>query len=143
MAHAERTVTINRPPNDVFAFFANHANDRRWRPAVLEIAEVAGGNPGTRIRQIVKGPGGRGVAADIEVTANEPPTRYAFRVVAGPVRPRGEFRFTPSGAGTDVHFALDAELGGLKRLLMSGMVQGSMDEEMRGLDTAKRIIESS
>jgi uncharacterized protein YndB with AHSA1/START domain len=143
MPHAERTVTINRPQDQVFAFFTNHANDRRWRPAVLEIGDVAGGDAGTRIRQVVKGPGGRGIGADIEITANEPPTRYAFQVVAGPVRPHGEFRFTPSATGTDVRFTLDAELSGLKRLLMSGMVQGSMDSEMRGLDDAKRIIEST
>jgi hypothetical protein len=81
------------------------------------------------------------VGADIEVTANEPPTRYAFQVVAGPVRPRGEFRFTPAGDGTDVRMSLDADLGFLKGLLMGGMVQGSMDAEMAALDTAKQAIE--
>jgi hypothetical protein len=63
--------------------------------------------------------------------------------VAGPVRPRGDFRFAPAGAGTEVDFSLAGELSGLKKLLMSGAVQKSMDGEMAGLDTAKRIIESS
>lgn len=143
MPSASRTITIDRPPETVHAFFANHANDARWRPAIHSIDPVDGGSPGTRIRQVVNGPGGRGIDADIEVTANEPPTRYAFRAVAGPVRPRGEFRFAPAGAGTEVRFSLDAELSGLKRLLMGRMVQGSMDGEMRGLDTAKRILEGS
>jgi hypothetical protein len=77
------------------------------------------------------------------VTANEPPSRYAFQVVAGPARPRGEFRFVETPTGTEVHFTLDAELGGIKKLLMSGPVQQSMDGEMAGLDTAKRLIEGS
>ncbi|HET7030790.1 MAG TPA: SRPBCC family protein [Candidatus Limnocylindrales bacterium] len=141
MASATRTIRIDRPPDQVFGYFANHANDTGWRPAVLQIDPVDGGAVGSRIRQTVKGPGGRGVGADIEVTANEPPTRYAFQVVAGPVRPRGEFRFTPAGDGTDVQMSLDADLGFLKGLLMGGMVQGSMDAEMAALDTAKQAIE--
>jgi len=36
---------------------------------------------------------------------------------------------------------LSAELGGLKKLFMSGPVQSSMDGEMRALDTAKALLE--
>jgi uncharacterized membrane protein len=142
MPNATRTITIARPPDQVFAFFSNHANDRIWRPAVAEIEPVDGGVVGTRIHQVVKGPGGRGIAADIEVTANEPPSRYAFQVVAGPVRPRGELRFAPSGDGTEVQFSLAADVGGWKRLVLGGPVQKSMDGEMAGLDRAKAAIES-
>lgn len=142
MPNATRTITIDRPPDQVFAFFSNHANDRVWRPAVQDIDPVDGGAVGTRIHQVVKGPGGRGIAADIQVTANEPPHRYAFQVVAGPVRPRGELRFTPSGSGTDVQFSLAADVGGWKRLVLGGAVQKSMDAEMAGLDRAKAAIEA-
>lgn len=141
MPSASRTIRIDRPPAEVFGFFANHANDRTWRPAVAEIEPVDGGAVGTRIHQVVKGPGGRGIAADIEVTANEPPTRYAFQVVAGPVRPRGELQFTPSGSGTDVRFSLSADVGGWKRFVLGGAVQRSMDAELGGLDRAKAAIE--
>ncbi len=143
MPNAQRTIVIDRPPDQVFAFFTDHTNDPRWRPHVKEIAPISDAPVGTRIRQVITGPGGMSIAADIEVTANEPSSRYAFQVVAGPVRPRGEFRFAPSGSGTEVRFSLSAELSGIKRLLMSGSVQSSMDGEMAGLDTAKRLIESS
>ena len=142
MPHAERTITINRPPDEVFAFFSTPANDRRWRPHVKEIAAEGPVGVGSRIHQVVDGPGGRGIAADIEVTGYEPGRRYAFQVVAGPARPVGEFRFAPSGTGTEVSFSLSAELGGLKKLFMSGPVQSSMDGEMRGLDTAKGLLEA-
>jgi len=78
---------------------------------------------------------------DIEVTAYDPPTRYAFLAIAGPARPVGEYRFAPSGAGTEVTFSLRAELGGLKKLLMSGPVQKTMDGEMQALDAAKAKLE--
>jgi uncharacterized protein YndB with AHSA1/START domain len=99
MPSAERTIVIDRPPDQVFAFFADPANDRAWRPHVKEIAAQGPAGVRATIHQVVDGPGGRGIPADIEVTAYEPPTRYAFRVVAGPARPIGEFRFAPCGAG--------------------------------------------
>jgi uncharacterized protein YndB with AHSA1/START domain len=142
MPSAQRTIVISRPPDAVFAFFTDPANDRSWRPAVKEISTQDPPGVGRRIHQVVKGPGGRGIGADIEVTANEPSSRYAFQVVAGPVRPQGEFRFIETPNGTEVHFSLNAELSGIKKLLMSGTVQSSMDGEMAGLDTAKRLIES-
>jgi len=143
MPSAERRITIDRPPDLVYAFFTDHANDPKWRPNVIEIEPISGAPVGTRIRQVIKGPGGRGLGADLEIIANDPSARYSFQVVAGPVRPRGDFRFTPAGRGTEVQFSLTADLSGVKKLLMSGAVQKSMDGEMAGLDTAKRVIESS
>ena len=141
MPSARRTIAIDRPPEDVFAFFSDPANDQRWRGHVKEIAAEGAPGVGRRIHQVVDGPGGRGIAADIEVTAYDPPTRYAFQVVAGPARPRGEFTVTPSATGSSVTFALAADLGGWKRFVMSGPVQASMDGEMAGLDRAKAILE--
>lgn len=143
MPSAQRTIVIDRGPDQVFAFFADPANDQKWRPHVKEIVAEGAAGVGSRIHQVVEGPGGRGIAADIEVIAYEPPRRYAFQVVAGPARPRGEFLFVPSGNGTEVRFSLGAELGGFKKLLLSRPVQTSMDGEMAALDTAKGLIERS
>jgi hypothetical protein len=75
------------------------------------------------------------------VTAHDPPSRYAFKVIAGPARPVGEFRFDPAGEGTQVKLSLNAELKGIKKLVMSKAVQRSMDGEMASLDKAKAILE--
>ena len=40
-------------------------------------------------------------------------------------------------------FSLRAELTGVKKLLMAGPVQKSMDAEMANLDKAKAILESA
>jgi uncharacterized membrane protein len=108
MPSAQRTITINRPPEQVFAFFSDHGNDPRWRPYVKEIEAHQPASVGATIHQTVKGPGGRGIPSDIQITAYEPCTHYAFKVTAGPVRPVGEFRFTPSGAETEVTLSLSA-----------------------------------
>ncbi|GAA1257920.1 SRPBCC family protein [Oryzihumus leptocrescens] len=141
MPQAQRSVLIGRPVEDVFAFFTDPANDHRWRPQVISTASQGPPVVGERIRVVVNGHGGRGVPADVEVTAYEPASRYAFRATEGRVRPRGEYRFAPYGSGTEVTFLLDAEVPGLRKVFMSARVQKSMDGEMKALDTAKRLLE--
>lgn len=144
MPEARRTVVINRPVGEVFAFFTDPRNDQKWRPQVKEISAERPASVGTLVHQVIKGPGGRGIAADIEVTGYEPATRYAFRAIAGPVRPTGEYRFAAQrDDATSVTFSLDAHLSGMKKLLMSRAVQASMNAEMAALDTAKAILEKS
>jgi len=149
MPSATRTITINKPIDDVFAVVADGAAAKRWRPAVLDIERVsgtgkgdaAGTSVGTEFRQGVKGPGGRRIAADYRITASDPPKRLAFEAIAGPVRPHGEYRLEAVEAGTRLTFSLAAELGFVKRLLMGGQVQKSMDAEMAALDRLKKTIE--
>lgn len=119
------------------------ANDPKWRPHLKEIASEGPLTVGSKVHQVVAGPGGRGIPADIEVTAYEPPRHYALKVTVGPARPTGDFRLAAAGAGTELTFSLSADLAGLKKLFMSGPVQKSMDGEMASLDTAKRLIEGS
>ena len=144
MPSAQRTIRIGRSPDTVFAFLTDPANDPTWRSGVKEMSAQGGPGEGRRIHQVVAGPGGRGIAADLEVTAYEPPVRYAFRTVSGPVRPSGEYRLAAIGAdATDLSFALTADVTGWKRLVMGGAVQKSMDSEMAALDRAKAILEGS
>lgn len=142
MPSAQRSVRIARPVSDVFAFFADPANEVSWRGSHLK--EFTPDGPvqvGTRIRQVVAGPMGRTVDADIEITGFEPGTRYAFRGVTGPLRPVGEYTFSPVEDGTLVTFKLEAPLSGLKNLFMGNAVQKSINAEMAALDTAREILE--
>jgi uncharacterized membrane protein len=142
MPSAQHSVSIGRPVSEVFAFVADGENARRWRPGVLDVSHQSGEGLGAIYRQGVKGPGGRRIAADYEVTAFEPDRRIAFRAIAGPVRPTGEYRFAAEGDGATVSLALDATLTGWKRLLMGRAVQRTMDSEVRNLDTLKSILEA-
>jgi uncharacterized protein YndB with AHSA1/START domain len=143
MSNAERTVTINRPVEEVFAFVADGRNAKLWRSGVLDVDLVSGTGTGAgaRYSQGVRGPGGRRIAADYEITEYEPNRKIAFRAIAGPVRPTGSFTFEGMGPATILTFQLDAALGGLQRLLMGGMVQSTIDAEMGALDTLKELLE--
>jgi uncharacterized protein YndB with AHSA1/START domain len=142
MPSAEREVTIARPIAEVFAFVADGLNAPRWRPGVLDISLVSGTGIGAVYKQGVKGPGGRRIDADYRVTAYEPNRRLSFEAIAGPVRPTGQFVFDDQDGATRLRFALQAELTGLKKLLMGGAVQKTMDAEVAATERLKQILEA-
>jgi carbon monoxide dehydrogenase subunit G len=142
MAQASYSVTIARPVETVFAFVADGERCPEWRPGVLDIKRVSGSAVDTRYRQGVAGPMGRRVAADYEVTVFDSPRRLDFQTTAGPVRPLGRYDLEAAEGGTHLTFSLDAEVKGIRRLLMGSMVQRTMDAEVRALDRAKSLLES-
>jgi uncharacterized protein YndB with AHSA1/START domain len=143
MPGARREVTIRRPPGVVFGFIADGLNGPKWRPGIVDIAHVSGSGVGATYRQGVKGPGGRRIDADYRVTAFEPDRRLAFEAIAGPVRPTGEYLLDQVPDGTRLTFSLDAELSGIKKLLIGGAVQKTMDAEIAATDRLKQLLESS
>jgi len=142
MLEQSKTVTIARPIGTVFAFLANAENDKQWRSGVIEISKSGGEGVGTTYRQVVGGPGGRRIAADIQITEFVPDERIAFRTTSGPVRPAGSYDLRPIDNGTEVTFRLAAQLSGLKKL-MTPMVNMTMKSEVDALSELKRTLESS
>lgn len=141
MPNAERTIQINRPIGEVFAFVADGEKAPRWRSGVLEISKKSGEGNDAVYRQVVKGPGGRKIDADYLVTDYQPPTHMGFRAIAGPVRPVGSYDLKAEGDNTSLTFRLSVELGGWKKWLMGGPVQKTMDAEMAALDKLKSVLE--
>ncbi len=141
MPEATGTVEIQRSPAEVFAFLAEGENDRGWRSGVLDIRRKSGHGRGAIYEQGVKGPFGRRVPADYEITAYEPDRRIGFRAIAGPVRPEGSYELSPlDSGGTRVTFALRAAPRGLARL-MSPMVSRTMRSEVAQLDRLRGVLE--
>jgi uncharacterized protein YndB with AHSA1/START domain len=141
MPQASYSVTIGRPARDVFSYLADGERCPEWRPGVIDIKRVSGDGVGTRYAHGVRGPMGRRIAADYEITVYEPDRRIEFQTVAGPARPHGRYDLEAAGAGTKVTFTLDARLAGIRGLLMGSAVQRTMDSEVRTLDNLKRVLE--
>jgi uncharacterized membrane protein len=140
MPSASSEIVINRPRDDVFAFLADPENDSQWRSGVLDLKRISGSGIGARYAQGVKGPGGRRIPADIEITELTPGETIAFRTLTGPVRPRGRYDLAAVDGGTRVRFELEADVKGLKRLI-APMVQKTMNSEVGQLDRLKRVVE--
>ena len=140
MPDASNTVEIHRPPAEVFAFLADGENDRRWRSGVLDVRRKSGQGKGAIYEQGVKGPFGRRVPADYEITAYEPDRRIGFRAIAGPIRPEGSYELEPLDGGTRVTFALHCTPHGVAKL-MAPMVAKTIRSEVAQLDKLRQVLE--
>ncbi len=145
MPSAERTITIAAPIEDVFAFFTNAENDIKWREELVEATPEGPMGLNTIIRQQVSAPVIGQVAADTQITAWDPPNGYAFKVIAGPVRPEGTISFAPIGdngdGGTAVTFKLAVDIRGPQKFVFSNPTQASMNATVAALDKVKAILE--
>jgi hypothetical protein len=141
MPEATNTIDIHRSTAQVFAFLADGENDRRWRSGVLDIHLKSGRGKGAVYEQGVKGPFGRRVAADYEITAYEPDRLIAFRATAGPVRPEGTYQLEPLENGTRATFSLRCSPTGLSKL-MTPMITKTMRSEVAQLDNLRATLET-
>jgi uncharacterized membrane protein len=142
MAHAENSVTIERPAYVVFEFVLDGTKNARWRPAVLSVerTSIAQMGVGATYKQQLKGPGGRPIAGDYEIVACQPNELIQFRVTAGPARPTGEYRFTDNGQSTTVTFILDYKPTGFARLMDRAIAQ-TMRSEVATLANLERYLD--
>ncbi|MGH8909391.1 MAG: SRPBCC family protein [Egibacteraceae bacterium] len=101
MPRAEARIAINRSPEDVFAFVTDIRETPRWRrPHVLEADWLDEGEArvGARFR-IVREFHGRRVDVVCEITAWEPPNRFAYRMAEGPVDLEAAYQWEPQSGG--------------------------------------------
>jgi uncharacterized protein YndB with AHSA1/START domain len=142
MPHAEHTVTLSRPQQEVFDYLADGMHNREWRAGVLEIRRTsAADGEGATYRQVLAGPGGRRIDGDYRVTAFDRPRRLEFHVIAGPARPAGVFELSEhADRSTRVRFALSLKPAGLMKL-MTPMITRQMRREVAQLDNLKAILE--
>jgi hypothetical protein len=141
MPSAERTLTIAAPIDEVFAFFTNPENDVKWRDELVEAAPEGPMGLNTIIRQQVSAPVIGQVAADTQITAWDPPNGYAFKVIAGPIRPQGSFSFEGVDGGTSVTFKLAVDIRGPQKFVFSKPAQAAMDTTVAALDKVKALLE--
>ena len=108
---------IGRPPEAVFAFAGDYANDPLWRKGVLAMSYESGVPPavGTRTRETMRSLG-RTAVTIAEITEYSP-ARTAFRSLAGPVPCNGTREFAASTGGTIFTYSLTLRPTGLLRAM--------------------------
>lgn len=143
MAHAEGSITIDRPDKVVFDFLLDGLNNPLWRPAVTRIERVPGkpAGVGAVFKETVKGPFGRGIAGDYEIVECVPNEVIKFQVIAGPARPTGTFKLESIGEATRLTFIFHYEPRGLAKL-MDPMIASTMRGEIAMLSNLKTYLES-
>ena len=94
------TITIDKPPETVFAFLADPARLPLWLEAVDGVAFAdTPTRRGARFQMARSLPGGR-VVDDVEFVAFDPGRRVALESRTGPTPFRYEYALDPTGHGT-------------------------------------------
>ncbi len=80
----ERSITINRPVAQVFAFVSNPENNKQWQPEVIEHKMVSEGPMalGSKMRHVSKFMGRR-IESNLDINEFVPNQKIAFHVTSG------------------------------------------------------------
>ncbi len=107
------TIDIARPPADVFAYLDQLDRHGEWQEQIVAVKIGTDGptGVGSRATETRRVPGGNREFT-YEVTEHDPPHRFAFRGVDGPVRPVGTVTVEPIGDGSGSRVTLEFDLVG-------------------------------
>lgn len=122
MASFEFSVTINRPAADVFKTLTDFGSYKKWMNGVIESTILSAGAMGVGSKyRFVSEFLGQKIESEGEVTAYEPPNKYAWKSLKGPFPMQETTTLESNGNSTTVKIMMTAELGGFFKLA-EGMV---------------------
>ena len=110
---ASYEIRLQRPIDEVWAFLTDLPNTGRWRQRM----DVSWVDPGRTFKVTSSFGPWRKMTMTGEVTANEPPRRFAYRIIEGPLKARNEYLLEPDGDETQFTMSGGAALGRVTRLL--------------------------
>lgn len=139
----EKTVTIARPPEELFRFWRNLEN----LPEFMENIESVRVLDDRRSHWVVKGPGGHRVSWDAEIVNEHPGEMISWQTLPGAdVQSAGTVRFTPTDDGRSTILRVVLEFRPRGGALGAGIARlfgkdpaGQLDHDLGRL---KQIIES-
>jgi uncharacterized protein YndB with AHSA1/START domain len=145
MARFEASTSIDRSPEDVFAFLSDVDNLPLWQNSMVEIDKQYEGEPtvGSQSRGVNKFMG-RKMEFTTEFTSYDPPKRMSIKTVDGPFDYRQEERVEPEGDGCRVTIIGEAPagMGGFFGKMADPLVAKLYGRSVRGdLDVLKGILE--
>lgn len=117
MTTIKRTVTVQRPLADVFAYLSDFTTTNEWDPGTVETTRVRGdGGVGTAYRNISKFAGRR---TELEYVVQEivPQQLFALRGENRTVVAHDTMTFREAGAGTEVTYLAEFAFKGVAKYL--------------------------
>jgi uncharacterized protein YndB with AHSA1/START domain len=143
MLRAEESVVVQRPIDEVFAYFTDPATLPEWQASALE-AQLEGEGPmraGSRAVETRKFLGRR-MESTMEVLEYEPPRRFTIKASAGPVPFQVTSDLSEEDGDTLVRSVVEGEPGGFFRLAEPLVVRAVERELRNNLATLKDVLEA-
>jgi uncharacterized membrane protein len=138
----QKTLQIDAPVEQVYAFWSNYENFPLFMSHVREVEDLGGG----RSRWSVSGPGGVPIEWHAVLTQQEPNQVIAWRSEPGSMLENaGIIRFTSSGTGTrvDLRFCYHPPAGGAGQAVAELLGSDPRDKLNHDLGRMKELLEAT
>jgi uncharacterized membrane protein len=144
MPREERSIVINRPVDEVFAYVVDPRNNTMWNSWIVECHVTSDGpvGVGTTCRSVGKFLG-KTVEADAVITECVPNERGSIRTTSGPITLTGSRIVEPANGGTRFTQTLEIDFKGLFGRLAEPLVTRAGIRQLEAdLETLKDLLES-
>jgi uncharacterized membrane protein len=140
----EESIEINRPLQEVFDYVSDVGNYPEWMAHALEVLKDTEGPPQQKDRFIVAIKSvGRRFETPYDRTSYEANRQYADQAVGGPIPDqRLDCTFQEVPGGTRLMRAVEAEPGGLLKLLEPLQKRAAERQLRKDLQTLKDVLET-
>jgi uncharacterized membrane protein len=143
MITVEKSIMIDKPPAEVFAYAADFDKVTKWQEDVeaieLEGPANAVGGKYTEVRKFL----GREMRTTLEITAYEPGAKWAAKVLEGPVPYEVTIKLEAADGGTKMAIRTEGEPSGFFKLAQ-GVVQGQLEKSLeQDLQRLKELLEAN
>ena len=144
MIKVEKSIVIDRPTQEVFAYVSDHTNAPRWQRGLLEVHRETEGPIGVGTRHtLVRVFMGRRMEASNEFTQYEPNRLVSFKITGDSVAGQGWYVVEPAGPGhTKLTSRIEMRPLGLVRLAQPLMAAGLKREVVANLRDLKCLLEA-
>lgn len=139
MINIEKSVVVDKPLDEVFAFVSDGSNTPSWQGGLeaVEGSTNVVGSQYTEVRKFM----GREMRSLLEVTAFAPGSHWAARVIKGPVPYDVSLRVEPQDGGTRVTTRVEGEPTGFFKVA-EGMVKSQLEKSLaEDLERLKKLLE--
>lgn len=139
MINIEKSVVVDKPLDEVFAFVSDGSNTPSWQGGLEAVEGPTNvvGSQYTEVRKFM----GREMRSLLEVTAFAPGSHWAARVIKGPVPYDVSLRVEPQDGGTRVTTRVEGEPTGFFKVA-EGMVKSQLEKSLaEDLERLKKLLE--
>jgi carbon monoxide dehydrogenase subunit G len=141
--HAELSIAIERPPEDVFAYLADVSNLTEWQSGVHS-AEIESGGAAAAGARVVESRTmlGKEMTTTLEIVDFEPPRLFTLRALDGPALLTIRHELEPSGGETELHVVVEGEVKHMPGFAAGLMMRGAERQFRKDFDRLKRLLEA-
>ena len=140
----EKSVIINKPVAEVFAYVENNENSTKWQSGVVSMQMDEGpdnvvGSRYTEVRKFM----GKEMKTTMEITAFKENEKWAGKVIKGPVPYEVTMTYAAVPEGTKITTVVEGEPKGFFKLA-ENMVASTLDKSLEeDLNRLKTLLEGT